>query len=325
MKRRKAKTCIGALVVLLSVPVFADVVAHAAPDYDFDGDGKADVTAVRDEGNLRWWIQGSLGAVVNHVFGLSATDFIVPADYDGDGQTDVAVWRPGPVGTFYIKNSNGGAVRIVELGTSGDDPTVVGDWDGDGLADPAVFRPGGPGGQSVFHFVGSDSNPGNDVTSIPWGTGDDFAFPADYDGDGQMDAAIVRNVGGQAQHWILRSLDSGLVVFPFGLWTDTFVPGDYDGDGLADTVAVRDSGGQRVWWQRRSTGGLSVVWFGLTSDDPIAGDYDGDGKSDVAVFRPGPGAPTQAQTWVLRSATPTVTVAPFGQSLDVPAGGAFVR
>lgn len=295
-----------------------------APDHDFDDDGVADVAIARDEGGaLRWWIQGSAGTVTTDVFGLAASDFLVPADYDGDGKVDIAVWRAGGSPAFYIKQSSDGVVRVVPFGLAGDDPTVVGDWDGDGTADPAVYRDGGAG-QSVFYYLGSFNNPGGNITFIPFGSGGDIAMPADYDGDGKMDAAVKRNVGGQAQNWIRRSSDTGVEINSFGLFSDIGVPGDYDGDGQADQMVVRNVGGSFVWWLLTGTGAVSVRNFGSSGDFGISGDFDGDGKDDVAVWRPGPGGGVQAQAWVLRSSDFGVNQLTFGTAGDYPTGNAYL-
>lgn len=173
----------------------------------------------------------------------------------------------------------------------------------------------------TFYYLGSNNNPGNNITSIPWGTIGDVPIPGDYDGDGKMDAAIKRDGGaGQNQIWILRSGDGGHEVIGFGNTTDTVVPGDYDLDGKSDLMMARSGGLQMQWWLLTRQDVVTVNHFGSATDTPIAGDHDGDGKSDVSVWRGSTG-----QFWLLRSSDNGVQVANFGTTGDIPVGAAYVN
>ena len=229
---------------------------------DFNGDGKTDFVIARSADRnspSTWWISdgGAFQEVVQ--FGIGTTgintssataDRAAPADYDGDGKTDIAVWRPNANGdgrgVFYILRSSDAAVQIAQFGRQGDDPTVSGDYDGDGKADPAVFRKGAAltsfdpcGGGAVWYYRPS-SAAGVDFRYICWGAGGDTDFPApgDYDGDGKMDFAVLRNSNGQGMFYLNKS-GGGTEIFPYGLGTDQLNPGDYDGDGKTDLCLAR--------------------------------------------------------------------------------------
>ena len=85
---------------------------------DFDGDGKADLCAVRNTrvagAQLQWFIRYSGGGEVSFLaFGLGKQgpigDYLAPGDYTGDGRTDIAIWRRPPVDDrsfFYILSSS---------------------------------------------------------------------------------------------------------------------------------------------------------------------------------------------------------------------------
>jgi putative transposon-encoded protein len=73
------------------------------------------------------------------------------------------------VGTWFIRDSNGGAVSTISFGTSGDIP-VPGDYDGDGKDDVAIYRSG-------QWWVNRSSG---GVTTQNFGIGSDTAIPRRY-------------------------------------------------------------------------------------------------------------------------------------------------
>jgi hypothetical protein len=283
---------------------------------DFDGDGKTDLSLVRNtgggtNGQITWFNLLSGGGIQGSDFGVSS-DIFVPADYDGDGKDDIAVWRPSE-GVFYIFESSTGSVRIEQFGQEGDDPNVVADYDGDGKADIAVYRAGSGSGEQSTWYYRTEANGG--TYYVPWGQAGDYPAPGDYDGDGKNDFVIQRDHdGSNAIYWMLysNSITSATV---FGSPTDLLVPGDYDGDGKTDLAVVRSENGQFYWYCLPSgSSGYTLDVFGSTEGDyAVPGDYDGDGKTDIAIWRPGSG-----EFWVRRSSDSTVQVTQWGQDGDYP-------
>jgi len=268
------------------------IVDPAPQRFDYDGDGRSDVSIFRPS-NGSWYIYGSTSGVSQFPFGIS-TDKIVPGDYDGDRKTDAAVFRNG---TWYLLRSSLG-FTATQFGNTGDIPQN-GDFDGDGIDDLAVFRPS----NGTWYMLGSTA--GN--SSVQFGTSGDRPVAADYDGDGKTDQAIYRN-----GYWhILRSHD-GYVVVQFGLAGDIPVIGDFDSDGKTDISIYR--GGD--WYQYRSGGSTTIFHFGLAGDIPVVGDFDGDGRSDAAVYRSG--------IWyILNSSDSSFRIESFGMASDAPTEAAY--
>lgn len=226
-----------------------NLAAPYAPDYDFNGDKKADAVIFRASSNS-WYLRNT-GAI--GVFGL-ATDTRAVADYNGDGKADVAVFRPSTA-NWYIK----GMLSQV-YGAVGDIP-VPGDYNGDGIDNIAVFRPS----NGTWYVQG--------LGATPYGANGDIPVPADYDGNGSDDFAVFRPSTGT---WYIKGV--GTVVY--GANGDIPVPADYNGDGKAEVALFRPS--THTWYIR----GVEIFPYGTNGDIPVPADYNGDGKVDVALYRP---------------------------------------
>ncbi len=261
--------------------------------FDYDGDGKADVSVFRPTGGI-WYLQQSASGFTGVTFG-SSTDKIVPADYDGDGKTDVAVFREG---TWYIQRSQLGFTGAA-FGAATDIP-VPADYDGDGKTDLAVFRES----NGVWYIQQSQAG----FTGVSFGQAGDKPVAADYDGDGKADVAVFRS-----GTWFIQRSQLGFTGITFGAATDKAVPADYDGDDKADIAVFRDG----TWYIQRSQLGFTGIAFGQAGDLPVAADYDGDNKADVAIFRSG--------TWYIQQSTAGFTGVGFGASTDLPTPNAYVR
>ncbi len=271
--------------------------------FDFDGDGKSDISIFRPS-NGQWWYQRSSDNQVSALQFGAASDRLVPADYTGDGKTDVAVFRPSS-GEWFILRSENNSFYSVPFGASGDLPAPA-DFDADGKADLTVFRP-----SSGTWFI-QKSTGGTDI--INFGQNGDVPTVADFDGDGKADVAIFRPSNG---NWWLNRSTAGVFTTTFGTATDKPVAGNYTDDGKADIAFWRPSTGE--WFVLRSeNNSFYSVFFGMNGDIPTPGDYDGDGKFDTAVFRP------SNQNWYVNRSNAGLLIQQFGLANDKPVPSAFV-
>jgi|GEM_PF-1207698 len=279
-------------------PVLARYLSGGAHDFDFDGDGKADVSIFRPAASAEWyWVNSANGESSGIQFGNGA-DRVVAADFDGDWKTDVAVFRDGD---WYRLNSTDGSFVAVHFGQSGDVP-VPADYDGDGRADLAVYR----GGNWYILNSRDDS-----FRAEQFGIATDKPIIGDFDGDGKTDLTVYRAAEGV---WYGQRSRDGFFGVQFGINTDKPVAADYDGDGKTDVAVYRPSDG--TWYLLRSNLGFTATQFGIATDFPAAADYDGDAKSDIAVYRDG--------NWYILRSQQGFIATQFGTVNDSPIPSAFV-
>ena len=150
---------------------------------------------------------------------------------------------------------------------------VAAQCDAKGNNEFALFNPS----KGVWYTNSAD---GCAFTAVKWGMGSDRLVPADFDGDGTLDAAVWR---AESATWLIRrSSDAKAQIIKFGKdAADVPVPADYDGDGKAEIALWRPSTGEWLFESKKK----NTVFFGVAGDIPVQADYDGDKKADVAVFR----------------------------------------
>ncbi|MBS1796886.1 MAG: VCBS repeat-containing protein [Acidobacteria bacterium] len=272
--------------------------------FDYDGDGKADVSVFRASENKWYILRSSDFGVTQTVFAI-ANDIPVPADYDGDGKTDVAIFRPSSGSWWYLSSINNAQINV-NFGQAGDIPRPS-DFDGDGKTDFIVFRPS----NSVWYRFSATGQ----TSIIAFGAAGDQPVTGDFDGDGKSDPAIYRPSTGD--WWYASSITGQFLATHWGQTGDVPAPADFDGDGKTDFAIFRPSDGG--WFVSKSAGGGFIsTSFGTLGDKPIPADYDGDGKADIAVFRPSTGI------WYLLQTTAGFGAVQWGIATDTPTENAFI-
>ncbi|MCG8968301.1 trypsin-like serine protease [Streptomyces sp. CL12-4] len=267
---------------------------------DFDGDGRADVGVLYDNGRQ------SNGVNRTTLWTFTSTG-------SGLGKP-VKVWD-----------------NVADGGPSWDwsrSKVVSGDFDGDGRGDVGVLydngqQSDGANRTALWTFTSTGSGFGGPVRkwdstgSISWDWGRSKVVSGDFDGDGRGDVGVLYDNGQQSDGanrtalWTFTSTGSGFGG-PVRKWDSTgsiswdwgrskVVSGDFDGDGRGDVGVLYDNGQQSdganrtaLWtftstgsgfgapvrkWD--STGSISWMW---SRSKVTSGDFDGDGRSDVAVL-----------------------------------------
>ena len=183
------------------------------------------------------------------------------------------------------------------------------DRNGDFIDAPVVVRPSG--GNLEWFFQDS-------AAPVTFGSVGDEPVPGDYDGDGRVDAAVIRP-GTPADTWFVALSSGGFLTVQFGddAHNDRPVPADFDGDGRTDIAVWRPTSPAATWFIRNSTGGVTVADFGDgMTDHPVPADFDCDGRADLTVRR-ATGGPGSSTDFIIRSsAFGVVGSEPFGIASD---------
>lgn len=231
---------------------------------DYDGDGKFDVGIVahnfNNPGVHTCAYESSSGG---GVFELQCANVADAAPRSANGLQDSFVFTgynssTGTLDWYKIDPSwITASVEHTNFGVNNDFPISFADFDRDGLDDIAVFR----ASEGMWYIIGSRDG----YFTRHFGQAGDVPVAADWDGDGQTDFAVRREVNSQAYWYISKSSWGGyMFTEQFGKAAYTPAPADYDGDGITD-LADYDGGKFRI---RKSSDGQTVsVTFGGSPGD----------------------------------------------------------
>jgi hypothetical protein len=271
---------------------------------DLDGDGDADVIALRDAGggagelvHLRN-VGGEALLVEAGRFGLGALpSALATGNFSGDGAADVAVGTEAGTVEVFLGGMGGGLAPLGPLAVApGSRISALerADFDGGGFQDLAAAS---DGADTVSFLAGGlEGMRLQDAYRV----GDEPAALAsgDFDADGVLDLVTANagsgsftllqggpfgsaGDGGSAQTFGFRVLGD----FAAGTEPAAVLSGDFNGDGVPD-VAVAARGSESVAYALGGGAGLvssSEVAPGINPQVLASGDFDADGTADLAA------------------------------------------
>jgi Astacin (Peptidase family M12A)/FG-GAP-like repeat len=257
---------------------------------------------------------------------------LIPGDFNGDkkqdfalirkisGFTDIPVALSKGDGTFFETTVQ--APDFAGWASSSAVQIIPGNFNNDSCTDLVLVN-GAPGWASI-PVAFSNTNNCNGTFNVTFNVTNQWVpdfpswaadiqvkiIPGDYDADGRMDLALVRQAAGWASVPIAFSNGNGTFdvknqnVPDFAWWVADLsvkiISGDYDADGRTDLALVRQAAG---WasvpvafskYDSNRNGTFNVTnqgvanfpsWAADTAVKIIPGDFNGDGRQDMALVR----------------------------------------
>ncbi len=257
---------------------------------DFNGDGIADIAAVRRfDASILILLGDGLG-------GFEATPdvetgpgplSVAGGDFNGDGFADlVTANNDGNSVSVLLGDGLAGFSRAPDADV-GDRPSAVcvGDFDGDGALDLAV---GNARGDSVTILVGRGDGTFVRVADLPVGDRPSSVVAGDFDEDGALDLAVTNSneaaislLMGDGLGSFVRSSD-----VPVGSNPSAVSASDFDDDGALDLAVANQTSASLTILAGDGRGGFARRADIQVGGDPISvavGDFDSDGATDLAV------------------------------------------
>jgi hypothetical protein len=169
---------------------------------------------------------------------------------------------------------------------------VDGDYTGDEASDLVVASVNRSAGTTTFSIKTLDGT----TTDLTVAAAGDALVPADYNGDGVTDPAVVWVRPDARLEWHIK-INGTETTTLFGGNGDRPFAADFDGDGSADLAVARLLSGRYFWFMQLSGGSTKSNWrFGSQGDNIFVTDIDGDQKAEIVLAR----TSGTAMQWITR-------------------------
>jgi hypothetical protein len=283
----------------------AEFVASSAPFGlavgDFNADGIIDLAVANYDSSATASVllgkgDGSFRSPLSFATAAS-TRGIVAGDFNGDGILDLATANndcyPCGQGTVSILlgNGNGTFQDHVDYPTGGG-PTWVatGDFNSDGKLDLVVSEGNGGGGTTVGVLLGNGDGTFQPVVHYQAGINPAYVVTADFNGDNNLDLAVVNNAGsvsillGKGDGSFGPHQDFTVGSFPIGE-----AAGDFNHDGKMDLAVVNTGSNSVSVLLGNGDGTFQAPVEYETEVGPygiVAADVNVDGNLDLVVTNP---------------------------------------
>jgi len=252
---------------------------------DYDGDGLSDAAVYRPSTGS-WHFRFSSGSTsILPIFGGFSADIPLAADFDNDGKADPVIYR---LGRWFIYYSTTQVAETFLFGGGNNFIPMVEDMDMDGFAEVLVYN-------KVTGKWNARTNVRPGQTPQPYGSTvvlgglpGDIPAPADYDGDGVVDYAVVRD-GAFQGWWILESstgnLRAGRDLIRYGTVNDlpagqVFVEVE-TAPKLDELIGAPGPGGGFIWKPVSEGDGKLVVLLPASLTDSIRAGWIADEEGEV--------------------------------------------
>ena len=256
---------------------------------DFDNDGDLDVvSAALEGGEVAWWENnGSQSFTKQEISGAGNTPAarsVFPADVDRDGDTDVIVSVRDANEIVWFEND--GLGEFTRQTVSGTNTFKGAYWvhgvDLDKDKDLDVLGVARDAGEIAwFENDGTQNFTKREISGVGNFEGARAVYPADLDGDGDVDVVGAAGDAGQISWWQndgQQSFAKQDITEPGAFEGARSVSAaDLDGDGDVDVMGAAREGSEVAWWLNNGNGEFTKQQI-----SNLAGDVDGPYGSDLA-------------------------------------------